>query len=514
MRAFTVGLFLAVSSLGINCHAGSADAAPFIDRQRPDCGIQTAIDSLGDDGGEVILPAGRFELLRSLMLTSHVRLTGQGPGKTILAGKPLNTWVRVLAIDGNRLTLEEVPAALTMGTTIFCWPKRPQTGWLGYYKPKLVQAIENNVITIGEPSRLKNEGWISFGLCSVLTRDCRSGDAALQVADASRFVVGQAVSVGSGDGNANESLSFIREIAGNTLKLERPIRLDHQRHDDGFWRRPAVWSLFPLITCEDAEDIAISDLSLEWNIPADQRPKLRRYTLSPIHLFNARDSHVENVHVDNSFADGISVQGGENVVVRNCVATNSAGNGLHPGTGLKRATFESNRAEGNAVGLYFCWHNVGHVLRKNQFVRNGSGITGLGNPGDRENLIEDNLFAENRKTALQINGGKQSRNIIRGNTFRDNSTETPGRYPAILLRAQVEDARGYLIENNVFENTTDTPTQLTAIEEQNGERRGEPTVADDNVIRKNTFRNPENAAVVVVGRSTQVDQPGANVVRK
>jgi hypothetical protein len=157
---------------------------------------------------------------------------------------------------------------------------------------------------------------------------------------------------------------------------------------------------------------------------------------------------------------------------------------------------------------------VGHVLRKNKFVRNGSGITGLGNPGDRGNLIEDNLFAENRKVALQINGGKKSGNTIRGNTFRDNSAESPGEYPAILLRAQVEDARGYTIEGNVFENTTDTPTQLTAIEEQNGERRGQPTAADDNVIRKNVFRSPENAKVVIVGSSTLVDQPGANVVRK
>jgi hypothetical protein len=157
---------------------------------------------------------------------------------------------------------------------------------------------------------------------------------------------------------------------------------------------------------------------------------------------------------------------------------------------------------------------VGHVLRNNQFVRNGSGITGLGNPGDRENLIENNLFAENRKVALQVNGGQRAENTIRDNTFRDNSTETPGKYPAVRLYAQVEDARGYLIESNLFENTKEPPTQLTAIEEQNGERHGEPTAADENVIRKNVFRNPDDAKIVVVGISTIVDQPGANVVRK
>ena len=35
--------------------------------------------------------------------------------------------------------------------------------------------------------------------------------------------------------------------------------------------------------------------------------------------------------ISNNGTDGISVQGGENVGVRNCVTTNSAGNGLHPG---------------------------------------------------------------------------------------------------------------------------------------------------------------------------------------
>jgi hypothetical protein len=58
------------------------------------------------------------------------------------------------------------------------------------------------------------------------------------------------------------------------------------------------------------------------------------------------------------------------------------------------------------------------------------------------------------------------------------------------------------------------PTQLIAIEERNGQRRGKRTAADGNVIRRNVFRNPENAKTIVVGPSTQVDQPGANVVRK
>src|ERR1051325_3472636 len=67
-------------------------AAEF-DRSSPDCGIQKAIDALGPPGGEVVLPAGRFELLRALMLPSNVSLRGQGPDKTVLVAKRSNLWV-------------------------------------------------------------------------------------------------------------------------------------------------------------------------------------------------------------------------------------------------------------------------------------------------------------------------------------------------------------------------------------------------------------------------------------
>src|SRR5204862_283845 len=56
---------------------GSLHAAEF-DRSLPDCGIQKAIDALGAQGGEVVLPAGRFELLRALLLPSNISLRGQG----------------------------------------------------------------------------------------------------------------------------------------------------------------------------------------------------------------------------------------------------------------------------------------------------------------------------------------------------------------------------------------------------------------------------------------------------
>jgi len=58
-------------------------AEKFLDRMRPDCGFQAAIDSLPPGGGAVVLPRGEFLLRRFLDMPSHTTLTGQGP-ETVL----------------------------------------------------------------------------------------------------------------------------------------------------------------------------------------------------------------------------------------------------------------------------------------------------------------------------------------------------------------------------------------------------------------------------------------------
>lgn len=52
------------------------------------CGIQESINALGDQGGVVILPAGRHVLHRAIELRPRVTLRGQGPA-TILTRPPL-----------------------------------------------------------------------------------------------------------------------------------------------------------------------------------------------------------------------------------------------------------------------------------------------------------------------------------------------------------------------------------------------------------------------------------------
>jgi len=503
--------FLAVSRI----EAGELDATKFIDRALPDCGIQKAIDSLGKQGGEVVLPAGRFELLRSIMLPSNVALRGQGPDKTILAGKRSNAWFPIVSFENNRVTVESLPPGLHVGSSIYLFPERPLKGWGGYYVPQVVTALDGKILTIdGVQLRSGKSKYVEFGLCSALTEDCLKGTTELKVADGSMFVPGQAISVGSADGNNNESLSFIKAIKDNTLILERAIRMDHKAATNGYWKRPAVWSLFPLVTAESATNIAIHSIGFDSPIKPDERPLLSRYTTSLIHLYGCKDSVLENLRIQNSPADGISIQGGDRVTISDCVVRGCQGNGFHPGTDLGESVFENNLSENNGVGLYFCWHNHRLVLRNNKFIHNrGGGITGLGNPGDVNNVIEQNLIANNGGPGIEINGGKKSGNIIRNNTIENNSQDKPGKFPGIAVYAATEDALDYTIVDNTIRDTQSTPTQQIGIEERNGEYQKKPTRADENVIRNNKFQGQTVADIVVAGAATKVDNADAKVLK-
>ena len=258
----------------------------------------------------------------------------------------------------------------------------------------------------------------------------------------------------------------------------------------------------------------VRDLTVQGD-PKGMRTVQNRYTLSGIHTFNTIECHFERVAVRDWPADGISLQTGDKCRVVRCEATGCLGNGFHPGTGLTNTVIEECVGRENGSGLYFCWHNRGHVLRKNTFSANrGGGITGLGNPGDRGNLLEENVIERNGGPGIEINGGIVSNNILRRNVIRDNSTSAPGKHPGIALHASVEDARAYTIEGNTIESTTNPPTQWVGIEEKAGKRGDKLTVCDENVIRGNKLSGHKTADIILVGPKTVCEDNGdAKVVR-
>ncbi len=503
------------------------DAAAFVDPDAADCGLQRAIDHVAaSGGGEVAIPAGQYSLRRGLILRDGVRLAGAGIDKTLL--RPARRVQRLdVAEDGpreNRIVLQQLPDDLQVGSAVVSCRSFPPA-WYGSPRPAAVTAIDRlaKAITIEAPYGLNamraGEGYVTFGDTMVLARSVRKGDAEIELRDASLIRPGDELALGE---PPNESLLahvFVREVRGSTLILEQPAQIDFEAWPPteriGNKKVNAlVWALFPLIHAANVRDCGIRDLTVQGHGMATIRPMQTRYTLAGIHLYNGQQVEIHRVAVRDWPSDGISLQAGTECRVVDCQVTGCLGNGLHPGTGLTDSTFERNISAKNATGLYFCWHNCRHQLMGNRFESNREGgITGLGNPGDRENVIEDNIICGNGGPGIAINGGQQSGNIIRRNTIQDNSQDEPGKHPGIALYASTEDARGYVIVGNTIGDTQATPTQHVGIEERHGRYRDRPTAADENRICENRFGGHLTADIILAGEKTLCENNGnASVV--
>jgi len=499
---------------------------PKIDTALADCGIQAAIDQASVNGGIVRLPEGVFALRAGLVLKSNVQLVGAGMDKTVLtpARKVMRLDVAEPASKDGRIVLKELPDGVRVGSAVVLSSRYPPS-WYGAPRPARITAVdrEAKTVTVEAPYGMvdlkPDGGHLIFGDAASPARNIAKGDTRIELHDASLFAPGDEIAIGMPDNESMKAHAFIREVEGNTLILTEPVQIDFPAWPDtkslaNMKINALIWALFPMVHGAHINDAAVRDLTIRGHDMTHIRSAQTRYTLSGLHLYNAKNVIIERVAVRDWPSDGFSIQTGDQCAVIDCQATGNLSNGFHPGTGLTNTVIERCLAQNNGAGLYFCWHNRGHILRGNRLIQNrAGGITGLGNPGDRNNTIEDNLIAENGGPGIEINGGVVSGNVIRNNIIRDNSMAAPGKHPGILLAAAVEDARKYTIEGNTFESTLAEPTQWVGIEEKHGKRGDKATFADENIIRGNIFKGMKTADVIVAGEQTLVDQPQAKVAR-
>jgi len=515
----------AASAAVERCHI---NATKFVDMQLPDCGLQRAINAAAEQGGGIVaLPAGTFPLRRGLVLRDNVEIVGAGMDKTILtpARKVIRLDVIADSPKDGKVFLKEIPPDLEVGSAVVAESQYPPS-WYGSPRPAWVTAVDRETKTVtleapyGLPAMKAGMGYLVFGDTAALERSVKKGDTEIVLKNANLFRPGDELAIGEPPNESMLAHAFVREVRGNTLVLEEPARIDFEAWPDaqkiGNTKINAlIFALFPMVHGANVKNAAVRDLTVQGHSMERIRTMQSRYTLSGVHLFNAINCRLERVAVRNWHADGISIQTGDRCTIADCEATGNLGNGLHPGTGLTNSVIERCLSSGNGAGCYFCWHNRGHILRDNRFVRNrGGGITGLGNPGDRNNTVENNLIAENGGPGIEINGGQKSGNIIRNNLIENNSQAAPGKHPGIALYASVEDARNYTITGNTIRDTQANSTQWVGIEEKNGKYRDKPTYADENIIRGNRFSGHKTADIVIAGAATVCEDNGeAKVVK-
>jgi hypothetical protein len=273
-------------------------------------------------------------------------------------------------------------------------------------------------------------------------------DQELTFAPGHGFRVGDSICLRAKNAHyGNPKILKLRLVArsGDRFKLDRPLK-------ENFWEMgaPIVQALFPLVTGEEIEDIAVENLALDGDKANNE--ELDGNYAGCLFFQDCRDLTFRKVTARNYHGDGISWQICHDVVVEDCHSHDHTGLGLHPGSGSQRPLIRKNKLVGNDIGIFFCWGVKYGLAADNHCDGNRVGIS-IGHR-DTDNVVRDNRVTHSRDVGLLFRpergpGFCGHRNQIVANTFIDNggpaaaAIDIQGGTESITLRAnQVTETRG------------------------------------------------------------------------
>ncbi len=426
-----LGAILAIAALmGLAADAPAGPSAVTVtpNAQSPTAGIQEAVDALGPSGGVVTIPPGEYLLRQAIRIRSGVTLQGAGE-KTIL---------RKNKQVGSKLT------AVTVGT------KAQVEDATGFHEGDELGFFDRTTV-----------GWLH----------------------------GQAI---------------VKGVQGNELLLSKNPGGKFDPANGG-----AVINYFPAISGRDVSKVVLKDLTIDGRAEenpgpaavserAPGKPPELGFQFAAVDLIRVADSRVENVRVKGWPADGISVQGKVSVqgkyrgnVVTKCFVENCRGPGFHAGGRLQDSEFSENEARGNlGDGFYFCAWVTRVTVRNNKFIGNkGSGVGGLGDGDDKENVVEHNFCARNGTNGISLWNGAS--NTVRNNICINNSQREPGRWSGIAL---VKTEKSVISGNRCFDDQP-LKTQKHGSEELVNCR--------GNTVTNNDCRGNAQAGLALAGKGSQ-----------
>ncbi len=176
---------------------------------------------------------------------------------------------------------------------------------------------------------------------------------------------------------------------GDVWQVSRAHRHDYRPADEA-----VAETLFPMVSAYDVADAGVADLAIDGN--AEGNP-VRMGGCRGGGVFAMRSDRLRlgGVTVRNANTEGIGFQTCDDVDIADCVVTDCAGNGFHPGSGSNRFHIRGCTARRcGASGLFYC-------LRV------------------RDSLLEDCTFEANAGHGVST-GGRDSGNVNRGLAIRDN----------------------------------------------------------------------------------------------
>ena len=283
--------------------------------------------------------------------------------------------------------------------------------------------------------------------CVRLAAPAEPGDTSVKVLEPGRFAPGMQIVVrDSKHVGWWSSHAIVTAVKDNVIAFDRPL---HKSYDPA--RQAYVGHLFPALHAVGQPNITIQFLKIVG--PKVPTP-FRDFVLSAIHLNDCSGSLVTNCTIEEWHSDAFSVQRGTDVRVMDNIARRNRGHGFHPGTGLANSFWSGNLGEQNGdFGLYYCAKVTRVITSHNVFRWNARhGVGRLGDAGDTDNLVFDNIIEGNGEAGVHVGwdkglpaGADKGRaNFVIGNQILDNGKA------GVLL----EFATGNVVAKNKFRGVT------------------------------------------------------------
>ena len=297
-------------------------------------------------------------------------------------------------------------------------------------------------------------------------------DQEVTLSDATGFQVGDGVCLRAEDKASGRKSVIKRTLVartGSRFKLDKALRENVWRSIGG-----TVSTLFPILSGELIEDVAIENLVLDGN--REHNAELDGNYAGCVFLQDCNRITMRGVHARNYHGDGLSWQICHDVVVEHCISEGHSGLGLHPGSGSQRPIMRDNLLRGNHIGLFFCWGVKHGLAEHNQIEGNDVGVS-VGHH-DTDNLIVDNTVTSSKDVGILFRPERGAdfaghRNRVEANTLRDNG---PDGGAAIDIQGGTQSIH---ITGNTIEDTRGAA-------KRSGVREGAET--GDIVVEGNTIR--------------------------
>ncbi len=252
----------------------------------------------------------------------------------------------------------------------------------------------------------------------------------------------------------------ITGMDGQTLFLDKQLV-------DNFWvdEEASCASLFPIICGEKVTDIEIRDLVIEGN--REENENINGNYAGGIFMQNCDRINIDSITVQNYNGDGISWQIVHDLSVTNTRSINTAGLGLHPGSGSQRPKMSGNQIERCRIGIFFCWGVKHGIAEKNRISDCEFGVS-IGHR-DTDNIVRENIINGCTRHGLLFRNESYDRNghrtLVEKNEFRDCGALEEGS--VIHISGPTDDLT---LRKNQFEETREGAkvNAIVAAGESNG----------------------------------------------